>query len=78
VTDTCRIRRHATAPAPTAGDLVVFHPDGPVDDELVRELERAGGTRVSAGPYRDRWGGVTVADPHSYRPVLSTRGWSND
>jgi hypothetical protein len=45
-------------------------------DELVRELERAGGTRVSAGPYWDRWG-VTVADPDGYRLVLSTRGWSN-
>nr|WP_245718613.1 hypothetical protein [Micromonospora rhizosphaerae] len=50
--------------------------DGPVGGELVDRLERAGGTRVSAGPYRDRWG-VTFADPDGYRLVLSTRAWSN-
>ncbi|SCL63640.1 Glyoxalase-like domain-containing protein [Micromonospora citrea] len=67
----------AVEPAPTTEDLLVLYLDGPVDDELVRELERAGGTRVSAGPYWDRWG-VTVADPDGYRLVLSTREWSND
>ncbi|MFG3705609.1 VOC family protein [Micromonospora sp. NPDC047670] len=69
--------RLAADPAPTADDLLVLYLDGPVADELVQELERAGGTRVSAGPYWDRWG-VTVADPDGYRLVLSTRGWSND
>ncbi|PWU54901.1 glyoxalase [Micromonospora sp. S4605] len=63
-------------PTPTEEDLLVLYLDGPVDDDLVRKLERAGGTRVSAGPYWDRWG-VTVADPDGYRLVLSTRGWSN-
>ncbi|MFV2113269.1 VOC family protein [Micromonospora sp. LOL_025] len=67
----------AVAPTPTPADLLVLYLDGPVDDELVRELERDGGTRVSAGPYWDRWG-VTVADPDGYRLVLSARGWSND
>ncbi|MGK5519590.1 VOC family protein [Micromonospora sp. URMC 107] len=66
----------AVTPAPTPVDLLVLYLDGPVEDQLVRELERAGGTRVSAGPYWDRWG-VTVADPDGYRLVLSTRGWSN-
>nr|WP_319460419.1 VOC family protein [Micromonospora sp. RTP1Z1] len=46
--------------------------DGPVDDDLADRLERAGGTRVSAGPYWDRWG-VTFADPDGYRLVLGTR-----
>ena len=64
------------APAPTPEDLFVLYLDGPVDDDLVDRLERAGGTRVSAGPYWDRWG-MTVADPDGYRLVLSTRGWSN-
>ncbi len=66
----------ATQPNPTDEDRLVLYLDGPVDAGLVRELERAGGTRVSAGPYWDRWG-VTVADPDGYRLVLSTRGWSN-
>ncbi len=51
--------------------------DGPPDDELVPRLERAGGTRVSAGPHWDRWG-VTFADPDGCRLVLCTRAWSND
>ncbi|MGC5019827.1 VOC family protein [Micromonospora sp. DT47] len=66
----------SVAPRPTEEDLFVLYLDGPVDDEQVTRLERAGGTRVSAGPYWDRWG-VTVADPDGYRLVLSTRGWSN-
>jgi hypothetical protein len=57
-------------------DLFVLYLDGPVDDGLVERLEQAGGTRVSAGPYWDRWG-VTFADPDGYRLVLSTRVWSN-
>ncbi|MEV4757267.1 VOC family protein [Micromonospora sp. NPDC049559] len=63
-------------PSPSAEDLLVLYLDGPVDEELVRRLEEAGGTRVSQGPYWDRWG-VTVADPDGYRLVLSTRSWSN-
>ncbi|MEH0969575.1 VOC family protein [Micromonospora sp. CPCC 205546] len=66
----------AVVPAPTPEDLLVLYLDDPVEDELVRELQRAGGTRVSAGPYWDRWG-VAVADPDGYRLVLCTRGWSN-
>ncbi|SCG54355.1 Catechol 2,3-dioxygenase [Micromonospora inositola] len=66
----------AVEPSPTEEDLFVLYLDGPVDDELVDRLERAGGTRVSAGPYWDRWG-VTFADPDGYRLVLSTRAWSN-
>ncbi|MBM0260002.1 VOC family protein [Micromonospora sp. 4G55] len=66
----------AVEPRPTQEDLFVLYLDGPVEADLVTRLERAGGTRVSAGPYWDRWG-VTVADPDGYRLVLSTRGWSN-
>ncbi|GHJ15030.1 VOC family protein [Micromonospora sp. AKA38] len=51
--------------------------DGPGEHGLVARLERAGGTRVSAGPYWDRWG-ITFADPDGYRLVLCTRTWSND
>ncbi|MFC8850113.1 MULTISPECIES: VOC family protein [unclassified Micromonospora] len=65
------------APSPTGEDLLVLYVDGPVDGELVDRLERTGGTRVSAGPYWDRWG-VTFADPDGYRLVLSTRAWSNE
>lgn len=57
--------------------LDVLYPDGPADHELVPRMERAGGTRVSAGPYWDRWG-VTFTDPDGYRLVLCTRAWSND
>ncbi|SCG56772.1 VOC family protein [Micromonospora coxensis] len=67
---------HTVAPRPTEEDLLVLYLDGPVDDALVQELLRAGGTRVAAGPYWDRWG-VTVADPDGYRLVLSTRSWAN-
>ncbi|MET8911800.1 VOC family protein [Micromonospora sp. NPDC004551] len=67
----------SVAPRPTAEDLFVLYLDGPVDDDLTDRLERAGGTRVSAGPYWDRWG-VTFADPDGYRLVLCTRTWSND
>ncbi|MFI5851217.1 VOC family protein [Micromonospora chalcea] len=65
------------APRPTEEDLFVLYLDGPADDELVTRLERAGGTRVSAGPYWDRWG-ITFADPDGYRLVLCTRAWSNE
>ncbi|WP_405091352.1 VOC family protein [Micromonospora sp. NBC_01392] len=64
-------------PRPTEEDLFVLYLDGPVEDGLVTRLERAGGTRVSAGPYWDRWG-ITFADPDGYRLVLCTRTWSND
>ncbi|WP_262282920.1 VOC family protein [Micromonospora sp. MA102] len=66
----------AVTPSSTAEDLFVLYVDGPVDDELAARLERAGGTRVSAGPYWDHWG-VTFADPDGYRLVLCTRTWSN-
>ncbi|MBP1785852.1 MULTISPECIES: hypothetical protein [Micromonospora] len=67
----------AVEPRPTGEDLFVLYLDGPPDDELVPRIERAGGTRVSAGPYWDRWG-VTFAYPDGYRLVLCTRAWSND
>jgi catechol 2,3-dioxygenase-like lactoylglutathione lyase family enzyme len=48
---------------------------GEVDEDLVRRLIDAGGTRVSArNPYWDRWG-ITIADPDGYRLVLSTLSW---
>jgi hypothetical protein len=38
-------------------------------------LVDAGGTRVTArNPYWEQWG-VTIADPDSYRLVLSSRSW---
>jgi catechol 2,3-dioxygenase-like lactoylglutathione lyase family enzyme len=65
-----------TPAAPTEEDLLVLYCDGEVDNELVRRLTGAGGTRVAArNPYWDRWG-VTIADPDGYRLVLSTRSWS--
>lgn len=66
----------AVAPAPSADDLLVFYLEGPIDPDLVARLVAAGGTRVSGGPYWDRWG-VTVADPDGYRCVLCTRSWHN-
>jgi catechol 2,3-dioxygenase-like lactoylglutathione lyase family enzyme len=65
-----------TTPArPTEEDLLVLYLDGPVDDDAVRRLVEAGGTRVAArNPYWDRWG-VTIADPDGYRLVLSSRSW---
>lgn len=66
----------ASKPAPTADDLLVSYLDGPVDPAFVERLLAAGGTRVSGGPYWDRWG-VTIADPDGYRHVLCTRAWHN-
>ncbi len=64
-----------TPPAPTEEDLLVLYLDGPVEDDVVRHLIEAGGTRVAArNPYWDEWG-VTVADPDGYRLVLCTRAW---
>jgi catechol 2,3-dioxygenase-like lactoylglutathione lyase family enzyme len=65
----------ATPARPTEEDLLVLYVDGPVDDDVVRRLVQAGGTRVAArNPYSGRWG-VTIADPDGYRLVLSTRSW---
>ena len=48
---------------------------GEVDEDLVRRLIDAGGTRVPArNRYWDRWG-ITIADPDGYRLVLSTLSW---
>jgi hypothetical protein len=63
-------------PTPSEQDLLVLYLDGPVPEELLERLEKAGGRRVSQGPYWDQWG-VTVADPDGYRIVLSTRRWHN-
>jgi catechol 2,3-dioxygenase-like lactoylglutathione lyase family enzyme len=62
----------ATPATPTEEDLLVLYIDGAVDDDIVRRLVDAGGTRVAArNPYWDRWG-VTIADPDGYRLVLSS------
>jgi catechol 2,3-dioxygenase-like lactoylglutathione lyase family enzyme len=69
-------REALTPPAPTEEDLLVLYVGGPIDDEVVNRLVRAGGTVVPArNPYWDRWG-VTVADPDGYRLVLSHRSWN--
>lgn len=65
----------STPARPTEEDLLVLYAGGPVDDDAVRSLVDAGGTRVAArNPYWDRWG-VTIADPDGYRLVLSSRSW---
>ncbi|WP_433829704.1 VOC family protein [Actinoplanes sp. CA-015351] len=56
--------------------LVIYLGAVPVPDALVERIVAAGGNRVSAGPYWDRWG-VTFADPDGHRVVLSTRNWAN-
>ena len=66
-----------TPAAPTEEDLLVLHLGGEVEEEVIRRLVEAGGTRVAArNPYWDRWG-VTIADPDGYRLVLSTLSWQN-
>ncbi|MBB2941389.1 catechol 2,3-dioxygenase-like lactoylglutathione lyase family enzyme [Actinoplanes lutulentus] len=57
-------------------DLLVIYLDGSVPDSWGERIVAAGGSRVSAGPYWDRWG-VTFADPDGHRVVLSTRNWAN-
>jgi catechol 2,3-dioxygenase-like lactoylglutathione lyase family enzyme len=65
----------AAAAVPTEEDLLVLYAGGPIDDDVLSRLIKAGGTRVAArNPYWDRWG-VTIADPDGYRLVLSTRCW---
>ena len=62
----------ATPAAPTEEDLLVVYVGGEVDEDVIRRLADAGGTRVAArNPYWDRWG-VTIADPDGYRLVLSS------
>lgn len=64
-----------TPPAPTEEDLLVLYLDGPIDDDIIRRLVGAGGTRVQArNEYWDVWG-VTIADPDGYRLVLTSRSW---
>jgi catechol 2,3-dioxygenase-like lactoylglutathione lyase family enzyme len=64
-----------TPASPTEEDLLVLYVNGEVDENLVRRLVEAGGTRVaSRNPYWDRWG-VTIADPDGYRLVLSSLSW---
>lgn len=64
-------------PRPTVEDLLVVYLDGPVDEEVVSRLERAGGRRAPANnPYWDRFG-VTIEDPDGYRLVLCERSWRN-
>jgi catechol 2,3-dioxygenase-like lactoylglutathione lyase family enzyme len=65
----------ATPAAPTEEDLLVLYVGGDVDEDMVRRLVDAGGTRVTArNPYWDQWG-VTIADPDGYRFVLSSLSW---
>lgn len=65
-----------TPAAPTEEDLLVLYVGGPVDDDIIRRLEQAGGRRVlSRNPHWDRWG-ITVEDPDGYRLVLSSREWT--
>ena len=62
-------------PSPTVDDLFVVYLGAPVDDDLVRRLLAAGGTRTAAhNPYWDEHG-VTVTDPDGYRLVLCSRTW---
>jgi catechol 2,3-dioxygenase-like lactoylglutathione lyase family enzyme len=64
-----------TPPAPTEEDLMVLYLGQPAGDRLIARLAGAGGRLVPASnPYWDRWG-VTIADPDSYRLVLSHRRW---
>ncbi|MEV7225736.1 VOC family protein [Polymorphospora sp. NPDC051019] len=51
-----------TRPAPTSEDPLVLYLGAPVDEAPVARLERAGGSVVPQGAYRDRFG-VTVRDP---------------
>jgi catechol 2,3-dioxygenase-like lactoylglutathione lyase family enzyme len=65
----------AAAAPPSWEDLLVLYLNGTVDDEVVRRLVDAGGTRVDArNPYWDERG-VTIVDPDGYRLVLSARSW---
>lgn len=65
----------AVAAAPSEEDLLVLYLGGPIDEDVIARLERAGGRRVPArNPYWDRWG-VTFEDPDGYRLVLSVRDW---
>ncbi|MBD0712289.1 MULTISPECIES: VOC family protein [unclassified Streptomyces] len=63
-------------PTPTVEDLFVVYLGEPVEEEQVRRLVDAGGTRVAShNPYWDEYG-VTVADPDGYRLVLCSRSWN--
>jgi catechol 2,3-dioxygenase-like lactoylglutathione lyase family enzyme len=66
---------NAESPASsTDEDLLVLYVGGPIDEEAVNQLVRAGGQQVAArNPYWDRWG-VTVLDPDGYRLVLTAAG----
>jgi hypothetical protein len=75
ISSSSAIPRTRPQPAPTEEDLLVLYLGGEVDEDLVRRLLDAGGTRVSArNPYWAR-GGITIADPDGYRLVLSTLSW---
>ncbi len=64
-----------TPPSTTDEDLLVLYVGGPIDEEAVGRLVRAGGQQVAArNPCWDRWG-VTIMDPDGYRLVLSHRSW---
>jgi len=64
-----------TPPGFADEDLLVLYVGGPVDEEAVDQLVRAGGQQAAArNPDWDRWG-VTIIDPDGYRLVLSHRSW---
>lgn len=63
---------------PTKEHLLVFYePDRRKWEELVKNVEEAGGGRVkSENPWWDREGrGVTVEDPEGWRVVLWNGSW---
>ena len=65
----------ATPARPTEEDLLVLYLGAEVDQDVIRRLVDAGGTRVAArNPYWERWG-VTIEDPDGYRLVLSSSSW---
>jgi catechol 2,3-dioxygenase-like lactoylglutathione lyase family enzyme len=71
------VRDTAVDPTPTDEDILVLYAGGPVDDELVRRIEAAGGRRVPArNPYWNE-NGVTFVDPDGYWLVLATRTWAS-
>ena len=54
---------------------MVLYLNGEVDEEVVRRIVDAGGTRVVArNPYWDQ-DGITILDPDGYRLVLTSRSW---
>jgi hypothetical protein len=63
--------RDVVTPSPTPEDLLVIYLAAPVSEDTVARAVAHGGTVAPAeNPYWDV-GGVTIADPDSYRVVLT-------